>query len=322
MKKFLILILILIILVSVVIGIVILNTKKETKDNNKLQIIATLFPQYDFVKQIGKDKVDVTLLLPAGVETHTYEPTPKDITNINNADLFIYTGENMEPWAQTIVKAIDSNTDILDVSKNIELINQEEFEKTNSKSLDEETEYEEHEEHAYDPHIWLNPKYAIKMCENIRDTLCILDKENSNYYIKNTEEYIAKLIKLDSDIGQVVKLGKRNKIAFGGSFAYAYFIERYNLDFITAYSSCGEEAEPSVAQVKKVVDYIKQNNIPVIFYQELTQGNVAKTIAEETNAIPMIFNTIHNISKEDIENGVTYLSVMKQNLENLKQALN
>lgn len=308
MKKFLILILTLIILLLIVISIVMLNTKKEEQNKDKIQIIATLFPQYDFAKQIGKDKVEVSILLPAGVESHTYEPTPQDIININNADIFVYTGKNMEPWAYTIANSIDSDTYILDASKNIDLIKIE--------------EHHEENEHEYDPHIWLNPEYAIKMVENIRDTLCNIDPENSEYYTNNSKEYIIELKKLDNDIVKIVENGKRKEIVFGGIFAYAYFIEKYQLDFASAYDSCGEGVEPSVSDVKKVIDYINENNIPVIFYQELSIGNIAKTISEETGVIPLVFNTIHNVSIDNIENGATYISLMRQNLENLEKALN
>ena len=114
---------------------------------------------------------------------------------------------------------------------------------------------------------------------------------------------------------------KNRKIAFGGAFAYAYFVERYNIEFVTAYQTCGENTEPSTTQVKEVIDYINQNNLPVVFYKEYTNGNIAKTISQSTGAKMLVFNTVHNLSKEEIENGATYISIMRQNLENLKEAL-
>lgn len=292
------------------------NINKPKESEEKIKIVATLFPQYDFARQIGGDKVEVTLLLTPGTETHTYEPTPQDIINVNNSDLFIYTGKNMEPWSDTIASSIDSDTIILDSSKNIKLMKQEH----------EENEHEEHEEHeshkhSYDPHIWLNPQNAIGMVENITQELCNIDPQNSEYYKSNSKKYIDELNKLDLEIESSIKSTNNNKIAFGGTFAYSYFIERYNLEYISAYDSCGEDTEPSVSNVKKVIDYMKENKISVIFYQELSSGKIADTIAKETGAQKLVFHTVHNASQEELSNGETYISLMRKNLENLKTAL-
>lgn len=317
MKKGIIYLITIIIIFSLIIlGISNLNNKKD--DNEKIKIVATLFPQYDFAKQIGGNKVDVTLLLTPGTETHTYEPTPQDIINVNNSDLFIYTGAYMEPWSDKIASSIDSDTVILDSSKNINLIPSEHSE--------EDEDHEEHESeshhHEYDPHIWLNPQNAIGMVNNITDELCNIDPENTSYYKENAKNYIVQLNLLDTDIENKIKKSSKNKIAFGGTFAYMYFIKRYNLEYISAYESCGEDTEPSASNVKKVIDYMKQNDIHVIFYQELSSGKIADAIAAETGATKLVFHTIHNASQKEINNGETYISLMKKNLENLEKALN
>lgn len=319
MKKGIVFLITIILIFSfVIIGI---NKSISVKQkDDKIKIIATLFPQYDFAKQIGGDKVDVELLLTPGTETHTYEPTPQDIINVNKADIYIYTGKYMEPWSDKIANSITSNTKVLDASKNIELINEENFEKEHT-TIDEKNSEDFHND-EYDPHIWLNPQNAIIMVKNITEELCDIDKKNEKYYKENSEKYINELIKLDNEIEDTVRSSKSKKIAFGGTFAYAYFIQRYNLQYISAYDSCGENSEPSVAKVKEVIDYIKQNNINVIFYQELSAGKIADTISKETGAKKLIFHTIHNASKEEINNGETYISLMKKNLQNLKQALN
>ena len=324
MKKGIIFLITIIILFSVFIGII--SNKKERKtSSDKIEVVATLFPQYDFVRQIGKDKVEVSLLLTPGTETHTYEPTPQDIVNVNNADLFIYTGKYMEPWSDKIASSIDSDTKILDVSKNINLINEEDFEEEHANS--EEHSKEEHNKteshtHEYDPHIWLDPQNAIGMVNNITQELCSIDPQNEEFYKNNAQDYISKLHDLDEDIKLTIKNSKNNKIAFGGTFAYAYFVKKYNLEYVSAYDSCGEDSEPSVSKVKEVIDYIKKNNIHVIFYQELSAGKIADTIASETNSTKLIFHTIHNATQEELNNGATYLSLMNKNLENLKKALN
>ena len=325
MRKTLAIFITITLLVALITGASLLVNNKSQKDLTKIQVIATLFPQYDFVKNIGGDKVEVSILLPSGVESHNFEPTPQNIIDINKSSLFVYTGEYMEPWAKTIINGIDSNTKILDLSKGISLIDTEEFEEAFGSAHEDEDHHKEeiHEhEHEYDPHIWLDPQNAIKMVISIKDMLCEIDSDNSEYYNKNATQYINKLVALDLEIQTAVEEAKEPIIAFGGPFAYSYFIQRYDLKFISAYDSCGEQAEPSIAKVKDVIDGIKEHSIPVIFYQELSEGNIAKTIADETGTTPLVFHSVHNASKDEISNGASYISLMEQNLENLKIALN
>lgn len=336
-----------IIVVFAAIFAVIINVKNLNWKNkgDKIEVVATLFPQYDFVKQVGGDKVDVKLLLPPGAESHTYEPTPQDMVLINNSDLFIFTGSEMEPWAENLISGMKKDINVLDLSKSVDLINVEEFEEEHEggehehhhhdEDEDEDAEeqdVEEHHEHnhehdeeghhhTYDPHIWLNPQYAIKMVRSVEQELSKIDPDNADYYKSNADKYISEISALDSKFEEVVANSSNPKLAFGGAFAYAYFVERYDLDFISAYETCGESAEPSTIKVKEVIDYINKNKIPVIFYKEYTTGNVAKTISEATGAKMLVFNTVHNVSKSEMENGATYVSIMRENLENLKQAL-
>lgn len=357
----------LLIFILITAGIINIKNPKNERSTGKIQIVTTLFPQYDFVKQIGGDKVDVVLLLPPGSESHTYEPTPQDMQQINNSDLFVFTGEEMEPWADNLISGLKNDIRVLDLSKTVDLINSEEFEEehegeghehdeglehehNHDEDLDDEHDHEhekeqehqdeddsnddhknetedehhhEHDEHhhTYDPHIWLNPQYAIQMVKSIESELIAIDPENSEYYKKNAEQYIAEIQQLDSEFEDTVKNSSNPKIAFGGAFAYAYFVERYNLDFISAYETCGESAEPSTTKMKEVIEYIRKNKIPVVFYKEYTSGTIAKTLSEATGAKMLVFNTVHNVSKNELQNGATYVSIMRENLENLKQAL-
>lgn len=289
------------------------NTKINTKQTDKITVVTSLFPEYDFVKQIGKDKVDVKILLPPGTESHTYEPTPKDIVSINEANMFIYTSNEMEPWAEKIAESIDSkNTTILQAGQGINLIEIEH----------DHEETKDHEEHAADAHIWLDPNNAIKMVENITDKLCEISKENAEYFRNNANAYIEELKRLDADIVETVKNSKAKKLVFGGEFAYIYFLDRYNLEYATAYDGCGEGAEPSAKKIKEIIDTINNEKIPVIFYEELSAGKIANMIADETNAKALVFHTAHNVTNEDLENGVTYISIMRENLDKVKEALN
>lgn len=313
------------VILIIVMTIIVMCFKTESivKNTEKLQVIATLFPQYDFAKQIGGDKIDVKLLLKSGVETHHYEPTAKDmITILNNSDIFLYTGTNLEPWTDKIVSSIDgTECKAIDISKNIELITIEEFEESH---INSEIVYEEHEEHdhnhdeeIYDEHIWLSPKNAIIMIDNIVEEFCSIDSENSEYYQKNAEKYKLQILQLDTKLREIVEKSERKEIAVGGEFAYSYLVNEYNLDFVTVYNNCGEGEDPSITKVKSVIDYINNHNIPTVYYEELSEGTVAKMIAEETEAEPLVLYSIHNGNPEED----TYVSLMNKNIENLEKGL-
>ena len=261
--------------------------------SDKLQIVTTLFPQYDFARVIGGDKVDVTLLLPAGMESHSYEPTPADIIKINKADLFIYTGESMEQWAHSIIESVDSNeVYVLDVSKNVPLLapnstvedNHTHEGEEHDHDVDTDHDYEDgnhnhdaeveaghnHSEgdghnHTYDPHIWTSPKNAMIMVNNILEALCEVDPENADYYKDNANTYLAELEELDHELEDVVANAKRDTIYHGGRFAMQYLTNQYGIHYVSA----PFEAEPSAALVAQMIKEIKEQNIPVIYYEEL-----------------------------------------------------
>lgn len=288
----------------------------EKKENQKqVHIVATLFPQYDFARQIAGDKAKVSLLLPAGVESHSYEPTPADIIAINQADLFVYTGEAMEPWAKSIIDGVSGGGKVLDISSGITLAQEGEHH-------DHETP-EEHAEHGgFDPHIWTSPRNALVMVDNLAEALGQVDAENTAYYKENAMRYKEELEALDADIAKMVDQAEGKEIFFGGRFALHYFAERYGLTSHAAFDSCSSETEPSARAVADIVDEMREKKIPVIYYEELTDPKVARMIAEETGAKPLLLHSCHNVSKEELENGATYLSLMRQNLQNLKEGLN
>lgn len=322
LKKYIVAIISFIILIIIMTIIVMcFKTESVVKNEEKLQIVATLFPQYDFAKQIVKNKADVKLLLNSGVETHNYEPTGKDmITILSGSDMFLYTGTNLEPWTEKIVQNLETtNCKIVNVSDGIELITIEEFEERhiNSEILIEEHEEEHKHQEIYDGHIWQNPKNAVKMLDNVLKALCEIDPDNAEYYTKNAEEYRNQILKLDGELRNIVNQSERKEIAVGGEFAYAYLVEEYGINFVSVYTNCGEGEDPSIAKVKSVIDYINKYNIPVVYYEELSEGTVAKMIAEETEAEPLVLYSIHNGDTEKD----TYVSLMSKNLENLKKGL-
>ena len=290
----------------------------SSDDSGKIKISATLFPQYDFARQIAGDKAEITLLLPSGMDSHSYEPTPADIININKSDLFIYTGEYLESWANDIVG--DSNTDKtqgLDGSSGIQLVKEEDEQHHD----DEDEHHEEEHHHEYDPHIWTSPVIAMQMADNIAEALCETDSVNSDYYKQNAENYKKQLQELDSEFREIVADGKRNTIYFGGKFALYYFTQEYGLDYVSAFDSCSGETEPSAKVMSEMISSIKENNIPVIYYEEIAEPTVANMIADETGAKPLLFHSCHNVTPEDFRNGVTYIDLMKQNAVNLREGL-
>ncbi len=312
-------------LLIVVMAIVVMVFGKETtiKNTNKVQIVATLFPQYDFAKHIVGDKANVKLLINSGVETHNYEPTAKDmITILNDSDMFLYTGTMLEPWTENIIKNLEeTDCNIVDISNNINLITIEEFEKNhlNSEIINEEHKHEEqHNEEIYDGHIWLSPKNSIIMFDNILENICKIDPENADYYRKNAKEYRDQILEIDKELEDLTKNASRNEIAVGGEFAYSYLVEEYGINFVSVYTNCGEGEDPSIAKVKSVIDYINNKKLPVVYYEELSEGTVAKMIAEETEAEPLVLYSIHNADPQKD----TYVSLMKMNLENLRKGLN
>ncbi|WP_167957665.1 metal ABC transporter substrate-binding protein [Anaerosporobacter faecicola] len=310
------------------------STEQEVVENDAkaaVKVVTTLFPQYDFANQIGKDHVNVSMLLKPGVESHTYEPAPSDIIAINKADVFLYTGDEMEPWVSKILDSLDGDVKIIDLSEHVTLEkvedhdHDEEAEHVEEHDHDEATEEttEEHDHvHSYDPHIWTSPLNAEIMVQDIVTALSEVDPEHAQEYEDNGNAYMIELEQLDADIREVVEHAKRNEVVFGGRFAFHYFFEEYGLDYIAAYDSCSAETEPSAKTIATIIDQVKDDGIPVVFYEEFANPKVAESIAQATGAKTLLLHSCHNVSTDDYKNGATYLSLMEQNLENLKEALN
>lgn len=283
---------------------------KVAEEIEKPRIIATLFPQYDFTKQIVKERASVELLLPPGAESHTYEPSPGDILKINKADIFIYTGRNMEGWADKILSANQNKKLItVDVSEGIKLLLHE-----------GEDDSDEHH-HVLDPHIWTDPNNAMIMTENILSALCKAYPSEADYFRTNAEKFKSELKELDREFRQAVAAGKRNKVVFGGRNAFGYFLKQYGLESISAIDICSAEADPGVKRITDMIKEIREENISVIFYGDLVVPKIAKTISAETGAKLLPFNSCHNFSDQDLKKGVTYVSAMRENLKNLKEGL-
>lgn len=309
--------------------------KYDNLDEDKLLIVTTLFPQYDFARQIAGDKAEVVLILSPGVESHDFEPTPSDIILINKADLFIYTGDEMEPWVAGILDSIDNpELKVLDVSEGVELICEEENHEHNHVHDDEEADHDdenivfgesEHEGHDHshgaDPHIWTSPVNAMKMVENVTASLVELDKENERYYEERKNDYLAELEDIDSQFREIVHNAESHTIYFGGRFAMSYFAHEYGLNYVAAFDSCQAESEPSARLIVKIIEKMKEDGAVYVFYEEMTDPKAARIIAEEIGGEILLLHSCHNVSKAEMEAGATYVSLMRQNVENLRKAL-
>ncbi|MBE7049120.1 MAG: zinc ABC transporter substrate-binding protein [Ruminococcaceae bacterium] len=282
---------------------------------DKLQIVATLFPQYDIARTIAGDLADVVLLLPPGAESHSYEPTPADIITINQADLFIYTGDAMEGWVTSILDSLESNLAILNISEGIPLHGTE-----HEMAHDEAN----HTHTDVDPHVFTNPRFVQQMAITLRERLKEIDtnQEHHTIYDTNAKKLQQELVNLDQRFRNITENSKRKKLIFGGRFPFLYFIEEYNLTYDAAYNSCSSESEPSAADIARLIDTVHKEQIPVVYYEELSDPKIARLICEETGTEPLILHSCHNISKEELANGATYISLMNTNADHLEKGLN
>lgn len=298
---------------SILIILLIICGCKNSK-SNKITIVTTSFPSYDFVRSIVKDSdIEVKMLLKPGMDLHDYEPTAQDIIDINNSKLFIYTGGESDSWINDVLKNIDVNNK--KIIKLMDLVDLYDEEVKEGMEIDED-------EKELDEHVWTSPVNAIMIITKLKEEIKNIDSNNSSLYEKNANEYIEKIKKIDEEIREVVNSGKRQELIFGDRFPLLYFVKEYNIDYYAAFPGCSEQTEPSSKTLAFLIDKVKKDNIPVVFHIELSNGKIANTIAKETGAKVLQFNSAHNITQEEFDNGVTYVDLMKDNIKVLKEALN
>ena len=290
---------------------------EQSKNSDKISVATTIFPPYDFVRAIAGDKAEITMLLPPGAESHSFEPTPQDTIKIQNCDIFIYNGGESDEWVNSILESMDTNK--MKIVKFIDCV----------KTVDEEIigsmEHEEkehnHEEHEIDEHVWTSPRNAKLIVKRISDALCEIDTGNADAYKQNTAGYFAKLDELDGKFKSVVDDAARKTIVFGDRFPFRYFADAYGLDYDAAFPGCSTETEASAKTIAALIDKIKAEKIPVVFYIELSNMKMANAISESTGAKVLLFHSCHNLTKADFNAGKTYLDFMEANVEGLKEAL-
>jgi len=282
----------------------------------EMNIVCSIFPQYSFTVFIAGDRANVTQLLPAGMDSHEYEASPRDVLALNRADMFIYTDEELEQWLKSVKGSLDSVTLVRCADGiDLETLN-EEWEEAH----EEEHEEEHHShEHAYDAHIWLDPTLAMVMAENITAALCEADPDGADYYRANLEVLLEELNALDGEFTELFSRYPGCVLYFGGKFAYSHFLRHYGVEFVSAYSGCSDDGEPSVRDIVHILRDIRETGASVIFTDELSTGEIAATIASEAGIEVRLFHTCHNLSAQDA--GLSYLDIMEMNLKNISYAL-
>lgn len=288
-------------------------------ESEKITVITSLFPQYDFVRQIAKDKVDVSLLLPAGVEPHSFEPTPQTIVTIGDADIFIYTNAMMEPWIEKVIdNVISDSLLIVESSLGIEYIEHaHEDEEHEDEHEDDEHEDEEHGE--LDPHVWLDPLNAKVMAQNILTALIEADPENSDFYQTNANALFLQLDELKAEYDAVFADPAHKTIIYGGHFAFGYLADRYGLEILSPYTGFSPNAEPTPQAIVELINRMTELNIKTIYYQELIDPKTARVIAEQTGAEMVLLHGAHNVTTEELQAGATYVSIMRDNAQKLME---
>lgn len=336
--------------------------------DDKLQIVTTIFPPYDFARNIAGRNADVSMLLKPGTESHSCEPSPSDIIKIINCDIFIYTGGESDTWVDEILDSISENgrdiriikmLDVVDNAVEEEIVEgmqagllelnehseeavsetggsgNEDGEDTALEQSDadgsdaaaegsDEHEHETESEHAheYDEHVWTSPRRAMQIVDAISNAVIELDPDNIDEYQMNTAIYLSLLSDLDQEYREAVESSKRDYIVFGDRFPFRYLADEYGLKYSAAFPGCSSESEPSAKTVAYLIDRVREEEIPAVFYIEFSNQKIADAIAEETGAKKLLLHSCHNLTSEQMNNGVTYLDLMRDNLENLKEALN
>ena len=297
-------------------------------EEGKLHIVATIFPAYDFARAAAGDAAEVQLLLPPGAESHSYEPTPSDILDIQECDLFVTLGGESGAWVDNILNAIDMEGETLRMMDQVELLEEMTVEgmqempghhhhhaAEDQEDHDHEAELpnhpEEHDDHDdhglggvidIDEHVWTDP-------------------ENAEVYAANAEDYGAKLEALDGAYEDFFESLPDRTMVFGDRFPLRYFAAAYDIPYYAAFPGCSTQTEPSAATIAFLTEKVEEEQIPTVFYIEFSNHLVADSIAEATGANTALFHTCHNISPEDLSAGETYLSLMTRNLETLRTAM-
>jgi zinc transport system substrate-binding protein len=293
--------------------------KGEVKPVAGLQVVTTLFPLYDFARTIAGSKAQVTMLLPPGVEPHTFEPKPEDMIRISRAGLFIYTSRYMEPWAEKIVTGIDSRT--------LRVVNAGERVSYRSGMSRDEHDHRQKvrgdhgdDRKVIDPHIWLDFVNAARIVDTILDGFIAADPGNSGVYRQNAEALKTRLAALDDRYKQGLSYCTTRKLLHGGHYTFGYLAGRYGFEY-HALSGISSDSEPSAERMVALVREIRSSGAGYLFAEELLSPRLTETLAQEAGVGVLMLHGAHNLSRDDLSRGVTFFDLMDRNLEQLQKGL-
>lgn len=283
----------------------------------KIRIVCTNFPGYDFARHIVKEHGEVTMLMKAGMDVHSFSPSPRELKAVADCDLFIYTGGDSDEWVDRVLDATGKEpASVCRMMDAVEL-SQEEYTEGMRKEKGKEMDEEE-----MDEHVWTSPINAIAIVKKINESVSAWDPSHAEDYRKNTEAYVKELAALDLRFREVMDGAARKEIIVGDRFPFLYFVKEYGLTYEAAFPGCAKDTEPDPKTMAFLIDKVKSDQIPVIFHIEMSNQQVSRAIAEATGAKERQLNSLHNVTQKDFDAGVTYVDLMKQNVKTLKEALN
>lgn len=296
-----------------------------------LSIVTTVFPAFDFAREIAGEQGNVCLLVPPGSESHSFEPTAQDIQRIGSCDLLICNGGESEAWLEEILEGAEGDINVLSMLDCVTALEEETKEGMQVAGHDhdhehhedegDEHEHHEHEEIEYDEHVWTSPVNAQLICRAICEKLCEADSANAAVYRKRLEEYTAELAALDREFRAVTENAPHKTVIFADRFPVRYFTEEYGLDYYAAFPGCADDAEPSARTVAFLIDKVREEQCPAVFYIEFSNQKMADVICEDTRCGKLLFHSCHNVSRDELVSGVSYLTLMRSNVDSLREAL-
>lgn len=280
--------------------------------DNKITVVTTIFPQYDIVRWIAKDKVELYLTVSPGIDTHSYDPSVEDIIRIKKCDLFIYMAGCLEQWAVDLKD--DSTGLVLDLSSNENIILEE---------VEEKHEHHTNHDHVHDhdPHIWTSPTYLKYMAYDICNELVKLDPTNKEFYEKNRDSYVFEIDKIILEMNQLSIEAQDKTFYFGTPFAMHYFFKEFNLKYESIYETCATEIEPSIFDIIEMHETIIEDNVKNLYVKELISTGVAERIINGTLCELQLLHSGHNVSSIDFKKGITLIDIMNNNIIALRKEL-
>ena len=313
MKKIILIFISLIIVLSALPGC----ASKEKKSSGKISIVTTIFPLYDWTSKIAGDKAELTMLLDKGVDLHSFQPSAEDIVKMSGCDMFIYVGGESDSWVEdALAERVNKNMVVLNLMKILKDDVKEEEKVEGMEGNDDEKENDEH--------IWLSLRNAEKICAEISKELVKLDSKNKEYYEENTADYTAELNQLDKNYETAVKNADKNTMVFADRFPFRYLADDYGLKYYAAFSGCSAETEASFKTIVFLAEKADEYELAAILKIETSDEKIAETVRNCTktkNQKILTLDSMQNKTADDIKNKVTYISVMKNNLNVLKEAL-